>query len=297
MWRDGPRAVSPASSAALENDVPPRWPESAKRTNDEHAFAHDPARDGRDTAQHRRGAPWDSLDGPADWRRVRGTAASRRTEIVALEGNGRLERVMWPDGTGAVSSHEIRHVFMMTGAEANTGWLNRRVTLDEKNFIKTGADLTQKDLEAARWPLGPTTAPARDLASRRLRCRRCDAATSNAWHRRWEKARSLFRLSVTCWWSRSKAHPATSQPPRDSLRAWARDRHTERHPPFAICHSGCAFQPSCQGWQSQASARARRNALSRALRVSVAAAVNSERASASRPARNRKSPLAAGNGA
>ena len=49
--------------------------------------------------------------------------------------------------------------------------------------------------------------------------------------------------------------------------------------------------------QSQASARARRNALSRALRVSVAAAVNSERASASRPARNRKSPLAAGNGA
>ncbi len=45
--------------------------------------------------------------------------------------------------------------------------------------------------------------------------------------------------------------------------------------------------------QSQASARARRKALSRALRVSVAAAVNSERASASRPARNRESPLAA----
>jgi len=49
--------------------------------------------------------------------------------------------------------------------------------------------------------------------------------------------------------------------------------------------------------QSQASARARRNARSRALRVSAAAAVNSERASGSRPARNRKSPLAAGNGA
>src|SRR6478735_10870095 len=52
-----------------------------------------------------------------------------------------------------------------------------------------------------------------------------------------------------------------------------------------------------QRWPSQASARARRKALSRALRVSVAAAWNSERASASRPARNRKSPLAAGNGA
>jgi len=76
-----------------------------------------------------------------------------RTEIVALEGDGRLESVTWRDGAGAVSSHDIRHVFLMTGAEANTGWLNSRLTLDEKNFIKTGADLTQKDLAAARWPL------------------------------------------------------------------------------------------------------------------------------------------------
>ena len=49
--------------------------------------------------------------------------------------------------------------------------------------------------------------------------------------------------------------------------------------------------------QSQASARARREALSRTLRASLAAASNSERASASRPSRNRKQPLAAGNGA
>ena len=48
---------------------------------------------------------------------------------------------------------------------------------------------------------------------------------------------------------------------------------------------------------SQPSARARRKALSRALRVSAAAASNSDRASAGRPARNRQSPLAAGNGA
>jgi thioredoxin reductase (NADPH) len=76
-----------------------------------------------------------------------------RTEIVALEGNGHLERVHWRDGTGAVSSHDIKHVFLMTGAEANTGWLNSRVTLDEKAFIKTGPDLTHKDLAAAEWPL------------------------------------------------------------------------------------------------------------------------------------------------
>jgi thioredoxin reductase (NADPH) len=75
------------------------------------------------------------------------------TEIVALDGNGHLERVQWRDGTGVVSSHEIRHVFLMTGAEANTGWLNGRVTLDEKGFIKTGPDLTQQGLTAAQWPL------------------------------------------------------------------------------------------------------------------------------------------------
>ena len=76
-----------------------------------------------------------------------------RTEIVALEGDGHLERVRWRDGTGAVSSHNIKHVFLMTGAEANTGWLNSRVTLDATGFIKTGPDLTREDLSAASWPL------------------------------------------------------------------------------------------------------------------------------------------------
>jgi thioredoxin reductase (NADPH) len=76
------------------------------------------------------------------------------TEIVALEGDGHLESVQWRDSTGGLTRHEIKHVFLMTGAEANTGWLNGRVALDEKGFIKTGPDLTQDDLAAARWPLG-----------------------------------------------------------------------------------------------------------------------------------------------
>lgn len=75
------------------------------------------------------------------------------TEIVALEGNEHLERVRWRDGTGAVTSRDLRHVFLMTGAEANTGWLNGCVALDAKGFIKTGWDLTKEDLAAARWPL------------------------------------------------------------------------------------------------------------------------------------------------
>jgi thioredoxin reductase (NADPH) len=76
-----------------------------------------------------------------------------RTEIVALEGNGHLERVLWRDGTGAVSSHGVRHVFLMTGAEASTAWLSGRVALDAHGFIKTGPDLTPEDLAAPQWPL------------------------------------------------------------------------------------------------------------------------------------------------
>ena len=76
-----------------------------------------------------------------------------RTEIVAFEGHGHLERVQWRDGAGAVTTHDIRHVFLMTGAQANTGWLNDGVTLDANGFIKTGPDLTQEDLAAAGWRL------------------------------------------------------------------------------------------------------------------------------------------------
>ena len=76
-----------------------------------------------------------------------------RTEITALDGGPHLERVTWQDATRAADTHNIRHVFMMTGAVPNTGWLERCVALDEKGFIKTGPDLSQEDLTAARWPL------------------------------------------------------------------------------------------------------------------------------------------------
>jgi thioredoxin reductase (NADPH) len=78
-----------------------------------------------------------------------------QAEIVALEGNGHLERVQWRDKrTGRIETHDIRHVFMMTGAVPNTGWLDRCLMLDDKGFIKTGPDLSQEDLAAAKWPLG-----------------------------------------------------------------------------------------------------------------------------------------------
>jgi len=89
-------------------------------------------------------------------RRIEETPAIQvrtRTEIAALEGNGHLERVLWRDSTGAVTSQNIRHVFLMTGAVASTAWLDGCITLDSKGFIKTGPDLTPDDLAAAKWPL------------------------------------------------------------------------------------------------------------------------------------------------
>jgi thioredoxin reductase (NADPH) len=77
-----------------------------------------------------------------------------RTEVVALEGSDHLERVTWRDNqTGTVESHNIRHVFVMTGAVPTTHWLDGCLALDAKGFIKTGPDLSQSDLAATHWPL------------------------------------------------------------------------------------------------------------------------------------------------
>src|SRR5436305_13049662 len=77
-----------------------------------------------------------------------------RTQIVALEGNGRLERIRWRDDDKSESeAHDIGHVFMMTGAVPNTAWLSRCVALDQKGFVKTGPELTGEDVGAAKWPL------------------------------------------------------------------------------------------------------------------------------------------------
>jgi thioredoxin reductase (NADPH) len=77
-----------------------------------------------------------------------------QTCIEALDGDGHLERVTWRHSpTGATETHDIRHVFSMTGADANTAWLDGCLALDGQRFIKTGAELRPDDLHAARWPL------------------------------------------------------------------------------------------------------------------------------------------------
>jgi thioredoxin reductase (NADPH) len=76
------------------------------------------------------------------------------TEIVALEGDDHLESVRWQNNrTGQTEEHKIRHVFVMTGANPNTSWLDGCIALDSKGFIKTGPDLSQENLSTAQWSL------------------------------------------------------------------------------------------------------------------------------------------------
>jgi thioredoxin reductase (NADPH) len=68
------------------------------------------------------------------------------TEITALAGKGRLEKVTWRTGAGGEpETHAIRHVFLMTGAVPNTAWLQGCVALDDKGFVRTGPDLHVAD--------------------------------------------------------------------------------------------------------------------------------------------------------
>jgi thioredoxin reductase (NADPH) len=75
------------------------------------------------------------------------------TELTALEGDEHLERVKWRTNHDPGETHDIRHVFVMTGAAPSTQWLNGCLTLDARGFIKTGPDLSRDELKAAQWPL------------------------------------------------------------------------------------------------------------------------------------------------
>jgi len=73
------------------------------------------------------------------------------THIEALEGGEHLERIRWRNAQiGTQSVLETQHVFVMTGADPNTEWLNGSIELDGPGFIKTGSDV------GPGWPLRRT---------------------------------------------------------------------------------------------------------------------------------------------
>lgn len=76
----------------------------------------------------------------------------RSTELTALDGDSHLRTVGWRSREGE-TTRDMRHVFLMTGAVPNTGWLGRCVAVDARGFLRTGPDLSREDLEARHWPL------------------------------------------------------------------------------------------------------------------------------------------------
>ncbi len=66
------------------------------------------------------------------------------TDVSALEGvPGALEAVRWRHRpSGRETRRAVRHLFLFIGAAPNTGWLaTSDVDLDDKGFIRTGADV------------------------------------------------------------------------------------------------------------------------------------------------------------
>jgi len=79
-----------------------------------------------------------------------------KTPPVRLTGAAQADQ-MFPTLTSEqiarIETHDIKHVFVMTGAVPSTEWVEGCVVLDAKGFIKTGPDLSPDDLAAAHWPL------------------------------------------------------------------------------------------------------------------------------------------------
>jgi thioredoxin reductase (NADPH) len=82
------------------------------------------------------------------------------TEIVGLSGSRRsgVESVTWRHRqTGVEEAHSLRNVFLFLGADPATDFLKEcGIALDDKNFVKTGAEVSPAEahgLTTARMPL------------------------------------------------------------------------------------------------------------------------------------------------
>jgi thioredoxin reductase (NADPH) len=74
------------------------------------------------------------------------------TEIQELVGEDRLDEIVVEDNrSGARRTLGTRALFVFIGAEANTGWLEGTVELDERGFILTGEALARSALDGDAW--------------------------------------------------------------------------------------------------------------------------------------------------
>lgn len=76
------------------------------------------------------------------------------TVVETLEGTLGLEQLRWRRlDIGDTEVRPVHHLFLMTGALPNTQWVDGCVVLDDKGFVKAGADLRADELREAGWPL------------------------------------------------------------------------------------------------------------------------------------------------
>ncbi len=74
------------------------------------------------------------------------------TQIRELTGEDRLDGVVVEDNrSGARRVLGAKALFFFIGAEANTGWLEGAVELDERDFVLTGRELDSSALEEDAW--------------------------------------------------------------------------------------------------------------------------------------------------
>lgn len=62
------------------------------------------------------------------------------SEVVALDGDGRLRAVTWRDRSRRDETRPAANLFVMIGADPNTGWLDGCLPLDDRGFVLTGRD-------------------------------------------------------------------------------------------------------------------------------------------------------------
>ena len=186
-------------------------------------------------------------------------AAARTPQIEALEGDGRLERVRWRDATGGTSERrDIRHVFSMTGADAEHRLARRlrgaRRAAASSRPARTSPPRTWRRRGGrcrARRYLLETSLPRRVRGRRRPR-----RAASSAWPPRWARARPRSSSSTRSWPSEPRG--------RSGLRDGRDAGRRGRRPRGARGHHLLVLQP-----ELPRAVRRRSRALSRAPRAAV----------------------------
>ena len=77
-----------------------------------------------------------------------------RTEVIGVQGRGRLERITLRDRQGGVArTMPAVGLFIMIGGEPRTAWLAGVVQRDRQGYILTGRDLVRDLAPPAGWPL------------------------------------------------------------------------------------------------------------------------------------------------